>query len=97
MPRSRLPLILALAVVAVALGGFLVYQQFLAGDDVARLTLPPAASRADEPPPRARVRAPAMVRRREPPRQPISPERGTSPTAASSATGSASSSAESRR
>lgn len=44
MPRSRLPLILALAVVAVALAGFVVYGQFLAGDDVARLTLPPAAS-----------------------------------------------------
>jgi polyisoprenoid-binding protein YceI len=39
--RSRIPLILAGAIVVVAVGGFLASQQFLAGDDVARLTLPP--------------------------------------------------------
>jgi polyisoprenoid-binding protein YceI len=44
MPRSRLPLILALAVVAVALASLVVYGQFLAGDDVARLSLPPATA-----------------------------------------------------
>jgi polyisoprenoid-binding protein YceI len=44
MPRSRLPLILAVAAVAVVLGGFLVFQQFLAGDNVAALTLPPTAT-----------------------------------------------------
>jgi polyisoprenoid-binding protein YceI len=44
MPRSRLPLIIALAVVALILGGFVIFLQFLAGDDVAALTLPPTAS-----------------------------------------------------
>ena len=46
MPRSRLPLIISLAVVAVVLGGFVVFQQFLAGDEVAALTLPPTATSA---------------------------------------------------
>jgi polyisoprenoid-binding protein YceI len=46
MPRSRVPLIiLAVAIVAVA-GGYLVYRQFLAGDAVPELTLPPIASPA---------------------------------------------------
>jgi polyisoprenoid-binding protein YceI len=42
MPRTRVPLVVAVALVAVAVGGFLIFQQFLAGDDVARLTLAPA-------------------------------------------------------
>ncbi|MBI3746318.1 MAG: YceI family protein [Chloroflexi bacterium] len=42
MPRSRLPIALTLAVVVAGLAAFLVYRQFLAGDSVARLTLPPA-------------------------------------------------------
>ncbi|HET9436520.1 MAG TPA: YceI family protein [Candidatus Limnocylindrales bacterium] len=42
MPRSRLPIVLAVAVLAIALGGIVVVQQFLAGDDVARLTLAPS-------------------------------------------------------
>jgi polyisoprenoid-binding protein YceI len=36
-------LFIGLGVVAVVLGGFVVFQQFLAGDDVARLTLPSAS------------------------------------------------------
>ncbi|MBF8291011.1 MAG: hypothetical protein HW391_1979 [Chloroflexi bacterium] len=44
MPRSRLSLILAGAAVAAVLGGSLIFQQFLAGDDIARLTLAPAAA-----------------------------------------------------
>lgn len=44
MPPSRLPLALAVAALVIVLGGFVVVQQFLAGDDVARLTLPPAAT-----------------------------------------------------
>jgi polyisoprenoid-binding protein YceI len=44
MPSSRLPLVLAVAAVVAVLGGFLVFQQFLAGDDIARLTLAPIAS-----------------------------------------------------
>ena len=43
MSRSRLPLFLGLAAIAIVLGGYFVFQQFLAGDDVARLTLPPAS------------------------------------------------------
>ena len=43
MPRSRLPIIAAIVVAAVAIGGFLAYQQFLAGDSVPQLTLPPVA------------------------------------------------------
>lgn len=49
MPPSRLPLALAVAALVVALGGFVVHQQFLAGDDVARLTLAPAASSSADP------------------------------------------------
>ena len=49
MPRSRLPLVLALAAVVAVLGGFVVVQQFLAGDDVARLTLPPVAAATADP------------------------------------------------
>ena len=44
MPRSRLPVVLSVAAVVALLGGFVVFQQFLAGDDVARLTLPPPAT-----------------------------------------------------
>jgi len=44
MSRSRLPLFIALAAVAIVLGGFVLYQQFLAGDNVARLTLAPVAT-----------------------------------------------------
>ena len=44
MSRSRLPLALALAAVALVIGGVFVFQQFLAGDDVARLTLAPTTS-----------------------------------------------------
>ena len=44
MPRSRLPLLLVLAVAATALGGFVVFQGFLAGDSVPQLTLPPVAT-----------------------------------------------------
>jgi polyisoprenoid-binding protein YceI len=43
MSRSRLPLFLGLAAIAIVLGGYAVFQQFLAGDDVARLTLPPVS------------------------------------------------------
>ncbi|MBA3877257.1 MAG: hypothetical protein C0498_10025 [Anaerolinea sp.] len=42
MSRSRLRLVLALAAAVIALGGFLAFRQFLAGDDVARLTLAPS-------------------------------------------------------
>ena len=47
MPRSR-PVIIAavLLVVAIAVGGFVVYDQVLRGDDVAALTLPSAAPSA---------------------------------------------------
>jgi polyisoprenoid-binding protein YceI len=41
MPRSRLPIIAAIVVAVVAIGGFLAYRQFLAGDSVPQLTLPP--------------------------------------------------------
>ncbi|MCI0581904.1 MAG: hypothetical protein L0227_03255 [Chloroflexi bacterium] len=44
MSSSRLPLALAVVAVVAVLGGFLVFQQFLAGDDVARLTLAPVAT-----------------------------------------------------
>ena len=44
MSRSRLPLVLGLAAIALVLGGFAIFQQFLAGDDVARLTLPPVSA-----------------------------------------------------
>jgi polyisoprenoid-binding protein YceI len=44
MSRSRLPIGAALAVAAVAFGGVLVFQQFLAGDSVPTLTLPPLAT-----------------------------------------------------
>jgi polyisoprenoid-binding protein YceI len=43
MSRSRLPVFLGLAAIAIVLGGYAVFQQFLAGDDVARLTLPPVS------------------------------------------------------
>ena len=49
MPRSRLPYVLVLAAAAVALGGFLVFQQFLAGDSVPQLTLPPVATTTTAP------------------------------------------------
>ena len=43
MSRSRLLAIIAVAVVAVAIGGFVVYDQVLRGDSTAALTLPSAA------------------------------------------------------
>jgi polyisoprenoid-binding protein YceI len=43
MSRSRLPVVAAIVVAVVAIGGFLAYQQFLAGDAVPQLTLPPIA------------------------------------------------------
>ncbi len=43
MPRSRLPVLAAIVVAVVAIGGFLAYQQFLVGDSVPQLTLPPIA------------------------------------------------------
>ena len=49
MPRSRLPLILAIVAVVAVLGGFVTFQQLLAGDDVARLTLPPASTATPDP------------------------------------------------
>jgi polyisoprenoid-binding protein YceI len=48
MPRTRLPVVLAVAAVVALLGGILVVQQFLAGDGVARLTLPPSATASAE-------------------------------------------------
>ena len=48
MPRTRLPVVLAVAAAVALLGGFVVAQQFLAGDDVARLTLPPSATTSAE-------------------------------------------------
>ncbi|MEW5990575.1 MAG: YceI family protein [Chloroflexota bacterium] len=49
MPSSRLPIALAAGALVVVLGGFLVFQQFLAGDDVARLTLAPVATSSADP------------------------------------------------
>jgi polyisoprenoid-binding protein YceI len=49
MPSSRLSLVLAVAAVVVVLGGFIVVQQFLAGDDVARLTLAPVTTSSTDP------------------------------------------------
>jgi polyisoprenoid-binding protein YceI len=46
MSRSRAPLVVAVTLLAVVVGGVLVFQQFLAGDDVARLILPSATSAA---------------------------------------------------
>src|SRR5262245_25726219 len=43
MSRSRRLAIVAIAVVAVAVGGFVVYDQILRGDSTAALTLPTAA------------------------------------------------------
>jgi polyisoprenoid-binding protein YceI len=43
MSRSRLLAIVAIAVVAVAVGGFIVYDQVLRGDSIAALSLPSAA------------------------------------------------------
>lgn len=48
MPRTRLPAVLAVAAVLAVIGGIVVFQQFLAGDDVARLTLPPSATTSPE-------------------------------------------------
>lgn len=48
MPRTRLPVVLAVAAVLAVIGGIVVFQQFLAGDDVARLTLPPSATTSPE-------------------------------------------------
>jgi len=44
MPRSRLVITVAIVVLAVAVGGFVVYDQVLRGDNVAALTLPTASS-----------------------------------------------------
>jgi len=49
MPSSRLSLALAAVALAVVLGGFVAVQQFLAGDDVARLTLAPVATASADP------------------------------------------------
>ena len=46
MPRSRLIAIIAVVVVAVAIGGFIAYDQILKGDTTAALTLPSAAPSA---------------------------------------------------
>jgi polyisoprenoid-binding protein YceI len=43
MSRSRLLAIVAVAVIAVAVGGFIVYDQVLRGDSIAALSLPSAA------------------------------------------------------
>jgi polyisoprenoid-binding protein YceI len=43
MSRSRLLAIVAIAVVAVAVGGFIIYDQVLRGDSIAALSLPSAA------------------------------------------------------
>jgi polyisoprenoid-binding protein YceI len=42
-------MVLAVAAAVVVLGGFIVVQQFLAGDDVARLTLAPVATSSTDP------------------------------------------------
>jgi polyisoprenoid-binding protein YceI len=44
MPRSRLIAIAAVAILAVAVGGFVVYDQVLRGDSTAALTLPSASA-----------------------------------------------------
>ena len=44
MSRSRLAVIVAVVVLAVGVGGFVVYDQILRGDNVAALTLPTASS-----------------------------------------------------
>jgi len=46
MPRSRVIAIIAIVVVAVAVGGFIAYDQILRGDTTAALTLPSAAPSA---------------------------------------------------
>jgi polyisoprenoid-binding protein YceI len=46
MPRSRVIAIIAVVVVAVAIGGFIAYDQILKGDTTAALTLPSAAPSA---------------------------------------------------
>lgn len=43
MPRPRLPLAIAGGAAVLAIGGFLVFQQFLAGDSVPALSLAPSA------------------------------------------------------
>lgn len=49
MSRSRLSLVLAVAAIVAAIGGFVMASQFLAGDDVARLTLPPVGTATADP------------------------------------------------
>jgi polyisoprenoid-binding protein YceI len=44
MPRSRLLVIVAIAAIAVGVGGFIVYDQVLRGDSAAALTLPTAST-----------------------------------------------------
>ena len=44
MPRSRLIAVAVVAIVAVGIGGFIVYDQVLRGDSAAALTLPPATA-----------------------------------------------------
>jgi polyisoprenoid-binding protein YceI len=44
MPRSRLLIIVAVVVIAVGIGGFIVYDQVLRGDSAAALTLPKAST-----------------------------------------------------
>jgi polyisoprenoid-binding protein YceI len=49
MPRSRVIAIAIVAVVAVAIGGFIVYDQVLRGDSAAALTLPTASPAGQAP------------------------------------------------
>ena len=49
MSRPRLPLAIAAGVAVLAIGGFLVFQQFLAGDSVPALSLAPSAPGASAP------------------------------------------------
>ena len=89
MSRSRLLLAIGVVIVAVGIGGFIVYDQVLRGDSAAALTLPrPPASRAATAAGAARGRASAARPRRS--RAPW-PAPGPSPPTASPATASASS------
>ena len=49
MPRSRVIAIAIVAVVAVGIGGFIVYDQVLRGDSAAALTLPTASPAGQAP------------------------------------------------
>ena len=56
---TRRPLILVAVLAALLVGGFLVYDQFLAGDNVPRLTLPSASPTASESPGASATPAPS--------------------------------------